>query len=499
MNTLNNIKPETFEDTGTDELRDLLQASAAAFVVYRKQSPSQRAHFMRAVAAELDHASGTLIEVANAETNLGEERLKTELLRTMFQLRSYADACERGQHLDLRIDTATSKRPSLRKMNVPLGPVAVFGAANFPFAYSTAGGDTACAFAAGCTVIVKAHPAHAHTSELVAGAIRRAAALYHLPPAVFVHVHGRSNGIGRAIVEHPGVAAVGFTGSFQGGKQLSDWAAQRKVPIPVFAEMSSINPVFILPRKLESDMNTIVEKIAASVTLSAGQFCTNPGLLVATDDKHTATFINALADKINGTTPAVMLHPGIFKNYVEKRANALAQNAVEIRAVSSTEPGLNEGAATLAVTDADTFLSNPLLHGEVFGPYTLLVKCRDAAQVVELAAALEGQLTSTLIADEKDLLAHPLLEETVRYNCGRLIWDGVPTGVEVCLSMQHGGPWPATTDSRFTAVGADGIRRFVRPVSFQGWPDHLLPDELRDVNSTGMWRTMNNRLTDEPV
>ncbi|RYY59444.1 MAG: aldehyde dehydrogenase family protein, partial [Chitinophagaceae bacterium] len=385
------------------------------------------------------------------------------------------------------------------KMNIPLGPVAVFGAANFPFAYSTAGGDTACALAAGCTVIVKAHPAHANTSELVAGAISRAAALYHLPEAVFTHIHGASTEVGRFLVEHETVAAVGFTGSFTGGKQLFDWAMQRKVPIPVFAEMSSVNPVFLLPGKLAADTAGCIDKLAGSIVLGEGQFCTNPGLMVAIDDKATDEFISGLSSRIISTVPGDMLNPGIFRNYVEKRGNALAQQGVQMQAVSGSDPGINQGVATIAVTGSDTFLANPLLHSEVFGPYSLLVKCRDAADLLRVAESLEGQLTSSIFATEEELPAYAGLADTLQYKCGRFIWNGVPTGVEVCLSMQHGGPFPSTTDSRFTSVGADGIRRFVRPLAFQDMPDQLLPEELKDGNVMQIWRTVNNQLTDSAI
>ena len=493
------VELKKFEDTSPEDLAMQLDASREAFAVYRKLSAGQRANFLRAIAAEIELIGDELLEVAAAETKLPEARLRSERTRTVFQLRSYAEAAERGQHLELRIDKTATGKSGIRKMNIPLGPVVVFGAANFPFAYSTAGGDTACALAAGCTVIVKAHPAHSNTSELVAAAISRAAALYHLPAGVFIHVHGVSSAVGRTLVEHPAVAAVGFTGSFTGGRQLFDWAMQRKVPIPVFAEMSSVNPVFLLPGKLASDSSGCIEQLAASIVLGQGQFCTNPGLLVALDNETTDLFISRLGERISATVPGEMLNPGIFKNYVEKRGNALAQPGVEMKAVSATDPGLNEGAATLAVTSSATFLQNPLLQSEVFGPYSLLVKCRDAADMLQVAKSIEGQLTTTLMATEEDLLDFPALSETLQYNCGRFIWNGVPTGVEVVLAMQHGGPYPSTTDPRFTSVGADGIRRFVRPLAYQDWPDLLLPDELKDGNPLKIWRTVNNQLTDKAI
>ncbi|MET0635121.1 MAG: aldehyde dehydrogenase (NADP(+)) [Chitinophagaceae bacterium] len=488
-----------FEDAGAADIEAAMQESAKAFIIYRRLSLKQRANFLRAIAVEIESLGDELLHIAAAETNLSLERLAGERTRTLFQLRSYADACEHGDHLDIRIDHSKTGKPDLRKMMFPLGPVLVFGAANFPFAYSTAGGDTACALAAGCPVIVKAHPAHSNTSELVARAIHRAVELFHLPQGLFIHLHGASNSVGQALVEHPVVTAVGFTGSFAGGTQLAQWAAQRKVPVPVFAEMSSINPVFILPAKLSLDSAETAEKIAASVVLGVGQFCTNPGLLVVIDNDDASKFILDLGQRINQTMPGVMLNPGIFKNYVEKRANALAQPEVEMSAVSADAPGLNQGAPTLAVTTAQVFMANPLLHSEVFGPYTLVVKCSDENEMLEVARSLEGQLTMTLIATEEEIIRHQVLAETLQFNCGRFILNGVPTGVEVCLSMQHGGPFPATTDSRFTSVGADGIKRFVRPITFQNWPDHLLPAELRNENAGGLWRTVNNKKTKDSL
>lgn len=369
----------------------------------------------------------------------------------------------------------------MMKMMFPLGPVVVFGAANFPFAYSTAGGDTACALAAGCPVIVKAHPGHAATSELVASAILKAAHLYHLPDGIFSHLHGASPAVGKALVEHQHTKAVGFTGSFAGGKQLFDWANQRRSPIPVFAEMSSVNPVFLLPSKLAADASGVADMLAGSITLGEGQFCTNPGLMVGIEGPHLDMFISRLGSRIIETTPETMLNPGIFKNYVEKRGNALAQPGVETFAVAEKAPALNQGSATIGITSQETFLKNPLLQLEVFGPYSLLVKCKNEAGLLEVARGLEGQLTTSVMATPEDLSNHPELIEVLQFNCGRFIYNGVPTGVNVSMAMQHGGPFPATTDSRFTAVGADGIRRFGRPVAFQNWPEGLMPESARRV------------------
>jgi NADP-dependent aldehyde dehydrogenase len=492
-----------FNDATTDEINQAVESAWAAFHIYRKFSLKQRADFMRAVAREMEALGDELLQVTAEETSLPEARLRNERARTIFQLNSYADACEKGSWLEARIDTSIPDRnppkQDLRKMLVPLGPVVVFGAANFPFAYSTAGGDTACAFAAGCPVIVKAHPAHAQTSELVASAILKAASLSGMPSGIFSHLHGVSFEVGKALIEHKYVKAVGFTGSFMGGKQLFDWANQRKEPIPVFAEMSSINPVFLLPGKMENQAKEIAKMYAGSITLGVGQFCTNPGIIVGIDNSDLQTFIDSLAHEIKTIGPGNMLNPGIFKNYVEKRGNALAQETVDTVAVSETDPQLNQGTPTLATATAEAFINNPVLHLEVFGPYSLVIRCKDETEMLEVVNHMEGQLTATLMATDDDVKNSPALVEAVRNICGRFILNNVPTGVEVCLSMQHGGPFPATTDSRFTSVGADGIKRFARPLAFQNWSNELLPDELKNENPLKIWRTVNDQLSQSVI
>ncbi|MCP9751902.1 aldehyde dehydrogenase (NADP(+)) [Ferruginibacter sp. HRS2-29] len=487
-----------FQDSTTEEI-DLFMAEAwQAFHVYRKQSLKQRADFMRAIAAELKTNEVVLMQTAARETNLPPARLKTEINRTIFQLNDYARFCESGQWLDIRIDTANADvvpaRPDIRKTLVPLGPVVVFGAANFPFAYSTAGGDTACALAAGCPVIVKAHPGHAETSQLVADAITTAANNCFMPKGIFTHIHGASSKVGEALVKHPYTKAVGFTGSFAGGKQLFDWGNQRAVPIPVFAEMSSVNPVFLLPEKITADHESIAQQYAASITLNSGQFCTNPGIIIGIGNDVLDLFVNKLSAEIKNIVPETMLHAGIYKNYVEKRAAALSQPGVEQVAVSATDAALNQGSPTIAMVKAQDFLANPLLQHEVFGPYSIIVRCADMNEMIAVANYLEGQLTVTLMGTENDIKQHTELVDILRNICGRFILNGVPTGVAVGLPMQHGGPFPATTDSRFTSVGADGIKRFARPVAYQNWSDELLPDELKDSNPLKIWRTVNNEL-----
>jgi alpha-ketoglutaric semialdehyde dehydrogenase len=477
----------------------ILQQSWKAFKVYRKLPLKKRAEFMRAIAVEFDALGDDLIKLANQETALPEARLQGEKARTIFQLNSYADACERGQWLEARIDIGDPNRtplpkPDLRKMLVPLGPVVVYGASNFPFAFSTAGGDTASAFAAGCPVVIKAHSAHARTSALVATAIWKAAKKTNMPEGIFAHVETNSREIGKALIQHPYTKAVGFTGSFTGGMALWTWANERKDPIPVFSEMGSINPVFLMPDKLKQSAVDVAKLYAGSITQSVGQFCTNPGLLIGIESPELQTFINTLGDEIKKVSPGTMLHPGIFKSYVENRANALAQEGVETVAVSEIEPQINQASPTIASASGQAFLNNPVLHKEVFGPYSIVIRCKDIAELKEVVSHLEGQLTASVMATDKDLAENGELMDLIQDICGRFIINGVPTGVEVCLSMQHGGPFPATTDSRFTSVGADAIKRFARPVAFQNWPDQFLPDELKNDNPLGIWRTVNNEL-----
>ncbi|AXY74727.1 aldehyde dehydrogenase (NADP(+)) [Paraflavitalea soli] len=492
-----------FKDATVAEINIVMEKAWKAFHAYRKLSLKQRAGFMRAIAAGLDNAPDDLIPTAMQETNLPEARLRNEKTRTVFQLTSYADACERGEWLEARIDTANPDRnppkPDIRKLLLPLGPVVVYGASNFPFAYSTAGGDTACALAAGCPVIVKAHPAHAGTSEIVARIILEAAKQLQLPEGIFAHVHAASFEVGKALVTHPYTRAVGFTGSYIAGKALFDWANARKEPIPVFAEMGSINPVWLLPGKLQQSAVDIAKMYAGSITLGVGQFCTNPGLIIGIEGEPLQQFITALGNEIKQVAPGTMLHPGIAKTYAEKKATALAQQDVVTVAESATAPAANQGVPVVASASGKAFLANPVLHQEVFGPYSLVIRCTDLQEMLQVALHLEGQLTCTLMATEQDVLEQEELIGAIQNICGRYIMNSVPTGVEVCLSQHHGGPFPATTDARFTSVGADGIKRFARPVAFQGWPDSLLPAELKNGNPAGIWRTVNNQLTKDSL
>ena len=496
-----------FTDNTTAEIDETIQQAWDAFTIYRNYSLAKRANFLRAIATELENCSDELFTITSAETNLPEARLRNERARTIFQLNSYADACERGNWLDVKIDTANNERtppkPDLRKTLTPLGPVVVFGASNFPFAYSTAGGDTASAFAAGCPVLVKAHPAHEKTSTFVANLIFAAAQKCGLPKGIFAHIYGKDFKVGKQLVMHPNIKAVGFTGSYIGGKQLVDWANERKEPIPVFAEMGSTNPVFLLQEKLNNDAEAVAKMFAASITLGVGQFCTKPGIFVGMEGDSLITFTTTLAVELKNTSVGLMLHKGIEKAYQQNATNALQQKDVKNLSEFTNQNNSLENKLSpipiLSTTSAKAFLQNPILHKEVFGPYAIIVDCVNDDELLQVAKHLEGQLTSTIMATLNDLQNNENLIDCIKNCCGRIILNTVPTGVEVVEAMQHGGPFPASSDSRFSSVGADAIKRFARPIAYQNWDTTLLPDELKSENPLQIWRTVNNELTKAPI
>lgn len=485
-----------FKDATYDEVNNAAQESHLAFLSYKNLSGKKKAAFLRSIADEIEALGNELVQTAMRETNLPEARILNERGRTTGHCRMFANLVEEGSWVEARIDTALPDRlpapkPDIRKMLVPVGPVVVFGAANFPLAYSTAGGDTASALAAGCTVIVKAHPAHAETSTLVASAIQHAMKKTSMPKGVFQHLYGSGFEVGQALVKHPLIKAVGFTGSFAGGKALFDMASQRPEPIPVFAEMSSINPVILLPETLARNAEATANKLAASITLGVGQFCTNPGLIIAMEGDGLNRFIQSLSVEIQKVLPATMLHQGIADNYHSKLKQALAQKGVSVEGKSREEGSNNQGMPVVASAPAEAFIKNPTLAEEVFGPFSLIIRCQNTDEFHGVVNRLRGQLTTTIIADETELLKHRNLLNVLTEKAGRVIMNGVPTGVEVCPAMMHGGPFPATTDSRFTAVGTDAIKRFARPVAFQNFTDALLPDELKSGNPLGIWRLVN--------
>ncbi|MCB0475693.1 MAG: aldehyde dehydrogenase (NADP(+)) [Flavobacteriaceae bacterium] len=411
---------------------------------------------------------------------------------------------EEGSWVEATLDTGIPDRspvpkPDLRKMMIPLGTVVVFGASNFPLAYSTAGGDTAAALAAGCPVIVKSHPMHAGTGELVASAIVKAAEKSGMPKGVFSNLNSSGIEVGVQLVKHPQVKAVGFTGSIGGGRALFDLAAQRKEPIPVFAEMGSVNPVVILPGAASEKAADWAKTYAGSITLGTGQFCTNPGLLLGVKDENLQEFIKHLSDEIVKIEPTCMLHPNIIGAYESKKQRALSQEGIRVTAEYQTAVATNFARQTVVTVEGKTFLENPTLHQEVFGPFSMVVQCKDSNELEVIISNLEGQLTGTILAGSGEMERSPRIVSALQNRVGRIIFNGVPTGVEVCPSMQHGGPYPASTDSRFTAVGIHSIKRWVRPFSYQQWPNDLLPDALKDKNPLGITRLLNNQLTKDAV
>jgi NADP-dependent aldehyde dehydrogenase len=444
-----------------------------------------------------------LIDEAAAETNLSAARLTGERGRTTMQLRMFAGMLREGSWLEATIDTAipdkTPPRPDIRKMMIPIGPVIVFGASNFPFAYSTAGGDTASALAAGCPVIVKAHPAHAATSELVAKAIKKAITICNMPQHVFQHLHANTFEAGKTLVQHPLTAAVGFTGSYSGGRALYDHAQERLKPIPVFAEMGSVNPVIFFPDILEKNTAALAKLYGGSVTLGMGQFCTNPGLMFAIESEALNDFLRLLGQEIAAVTPAKMLHAGIYKSYYDKMKLALQQKNVELVNQSNAITTGLDSLPSLATVNGATFLQNTLLHEEVFGPYSLVIKCKDVTELKKAWKAVAGQLTTSLMGTEKDFTDFRDCVDMATDIAGRVNFNNVPTGVEVCAGMVHGGPFPASTDARFTAVGVNAVKRWVRPMCYQNCPSYLLPDALKNENPTNAWRLVNNEWTKAAV
>jgi len=480
---LNKENPTTFVEVTKEEIEKAVDAAWDAFKVYRSVPGKQRAAFLNAIADEIQALDQELIDTYTKESGLPEGRAIGERGRTMNQLRSFAKLVETEDWRSNTFDAAEPDRKpmpkeDLRKTMIPLGPVAVFGASNFPLAYSTAGGDTASALAAGCPVIVKSHPMHAGTSELVASAIVKAVEKTGMPKGVFSSINGGIQA-GVDLVNHPKVKAVGFTGSITGGRALFDIAAKREEPIPVFAEMGSINPVIITPDAISKRGGEIAKTYAGSITLGTGQFCTNPGLLLTIKNDHTEGFIAELAKETIALDPQCMLHPNIKSGYEKKEADVTSQSGVEVVGKVDADLEPNYAASAVATVSGSEFLANPKLHQEVFGPFSLVVQCKDDTELLQIIEGLEGQLTGTLIAEENDTINLIEVVDALQNRVGRIIYNGVPTGVEVCPSMQHGGPYPASTDSRFTAVGVHAINRWVRPVSYQSFPQSLLPEHLK--------------------
>jgi alpha-ketoglutaric semialdehyde dehydrogenase len=486
---------EFFEAT-TSEINAAIEKAGQAFQIYRNKTGIQKAIFLEAIAEQILALDTLLIKRCMEETGLPETRLVGERGRTIGQLKLFAQLLREGSWVDARIDTADPKRvpipkPDVRSMLRPLGPVGVFGASNFPLAFSVAGGDTASVLAAGCTVVVKAHPAHPGTNELVANAIVEAAKKTGMPEGVFSMVHGRSAAVGQAIVKHPIIKAIAFTGSFAGGKSIFDEANKRPEPIPVFAEMGSTNPVFILPDALKQRAEQIATELAASITQGVGQFCTNPGLVLVQESDESKVFKKKINEVISGMASGVMLTQAMRNNFYSGIEKLKSVEGVVLAATGKETGEGYQGTPSLLETTAATFLKEHVLEEEVFGPSSLLTTASDMNDLLAVAEKLSGHLTVTIHGTEKDLKEYSALLSVLEQKAGRLIINGYPTGVEVCHSMVHGGPFPSTTDSRTTSVGTRAITRFARPVCYQNFPQSLLPAELQDTNPNHIWRLVN--------
>jgi len=492
--------PWVFKNATLEELKKATALAETAFNPYKSMSVARRAAFLRAIAKEILALGDSLTTVYTTETGLPKGRAEGERARTIGQLEAFANAIENGQYLQPIIDQGDANRTpipkvDLRKINEPIGPIAVFGASNFPLAYSTAGGDTASALATGCPVVVKAHPMHAATNALVAQAILKAAQDTKMPEGVFSCLYSNNYEVGTQLVQDPMIKGVGFTGSIAGGTALYKLAQTRATPIPVFAEMGSVNPVVVLPEALNENSVNWAKAYAGSIALGSGQFCTNPGLLFGVASPELDTFIDQLSKAFNQLDPHDMLHPNIHTAYEKGKAefDVIATKIGTTASPSSPKEGLGHGV--IYKVNASTFNANPRLHQEVFGPLSLVVECKNVDELTTLIKGLEGQLTGTILGSETALETNENLVITLRSRVGRLIFNGVPTGVEVCAAMQHGGPFPASTDERFTAVGVKAMDRWLRPVSYQNWPDKLLPKALQNNNPLGLTRLINGNLT----
>jgi NADP-dependent aldehyde dehydrogenase len=488
--------PGQFHSAPIAEVDLAARLAGEAFEEFSRWPGPKRAALLDGIASGLEARGEAIIERANQETALPTARLQGELARTCFQLRLLGKAAERGLSAGIRIDHGDPGRkplpkPDLRSYLRPLGPVAVFGASNFPLAFSVAGGDTASALAAGCPVIVKAHPAHPGTSEMVGSIIQKSVSELSAPEGVFSLLFDAGLEIGAALTKHPRVKAVAFTGSLSGGRALMDLAAAREEPIPVYAEMSSVNPTFILPSILESAAEEIAVGLYASVVLGVGQFCTNPGLVFIESTPGESKFLNKLKELFNSSAPGVMLTPSICDSYLQGIEAFFKIPGVKMLALAKVDSF--KACAAVFVTDFQTYQANQLLRREVFGPSTLVVECSSREQMLEAARDLSGQLTASIHAGAQELADNRDLVQILATKAGRLLFNGFPTGVEVTHAMIHGGPYPATSDGRSTSVGTSAIERFLRPISFQNFPDAALPTELQESNPLNLIRLVDGK------
>mgnify|MGYP005740431879 FL=1 len=490
----------TFFEASDSEILKATKLASNAFRTFKLVAANERSAFLTQISEELKLISKDIIKIYCSETGLPETRCLGELGRTINQLISFAKLLRDGDYHEISIDTSIPNRkplpkPDLRKMLKPIGPIVVFGASNFPLAYSTAGGDTASALAAGCPVILKSHPMHAGTGELVSSAIIRAAKKTNMPNGVFSNLNSRGIEVGVKLVKDPNIKAVGFTGSLKGGRAIYDLASQRSHPIPVFAEMGSVNPVLIFPKKLEKEYAELAKQYAKSITVGSGQFCTNPGIIISFESDNFNLFIKKLVEEIEQISPSCMLHPTIYDSYNLGLQKIKQNKNVSELTAEVEENDKNFPKHVISSVNADKFIEDKSLQHEVFGPCSLIVTCRDDKEMYKVVESLEGQLTATVLAENNDTFLTQEIIDALEIKVGRIIFNGVPTGVEVCESMTHGGPYPASTDSRFTAVGINSIKRWLRPVSYQDFPQSLLPDELKNENPLNVKRNINGVIT----
>ena len=486
-----------FHEATLEHVDQAMKAAESAFDIFRHKSAKERAAFLDAIAAAVS-ASDELVERAAQESGLGIDRLKGERARAAGQLRMFARLIEEGSWVDARIDHADANRkplpkPDVRRMLIPLGPVVVFAASNFPIAFSVLGGDTASALAAGCPVVLKTHPAHPGASEIGGAIIAEVAAKCGMPAGVFSMLHSRGHEVSVALVKHPLTRAVGFTGSLKGGRALFDAACSRPDPIPLYAEMGSINPVFVLPGALAERGKQIAEGLRGSVTLGVGQFCTNPGVVIGLAGESQKQFAQQAAALFAEAAPGTMLYGGLRDAYDAGAKRFASTPGVKVLSQSrdAAKAEQTQVPAMVFAADAQTFISQHTVREELFGPATVLVTANSRDEMEAIARTLDGTLTATLHGTPKDLADFKNLVDILQRKVGRLLFNGYPTGVEVCAAMHHGGPYPATTDSRTTSVGTAAIERFVRPIAFQGFPEEALPEELRDGNPRGIWRIVD--------
>ncbi len=500
INPATNTENEnTFFEATKEEMNLAVEKAAKAFPVYKNKSDVEKAGFLETIATELESNAAALKEMFRTESGLPEGRSNGEFARTTGQLRAFAEMLKEGSWVEAIISKPEGK-PDIRRMQIPFGPVAIFGASNFPFAFSTAGGDTASALASGSPVVVKSHPMHAGTGELVAEAIIKAAKKTGMPDGVFSNLNSKGIEVGEWLVKHPKIKAVGFTGSFKAGTALYKLAAQRDEPIPVYAEMGSINPVIALPSALTEKAQFWAEQFAGSITAGSGQFCTNPGLILGIKSQKLDDFTRFLGENINKIQPSVMLHPNIKKQYDASKSEMLQQENYTVIAAYEDKVAENFGTQQVIKVAGEEFLRNKNFHKEVFGPFSIVVECKDKAQLTEIIQNLEGQLTGTILnAIENELQDYEETIEALTATVGRILYNSVPTGVEVCAAMTHGGPFPATSNAKFTSVGLTAVQRWVRPVSYQDWPDALLPEALKNGNSLQISREINGKLTKDAI